>query len=156
MISINYFFISTNSTLLFFPRLTDELLGFIGIVWSVVAIAMILIILVQKGKGGGLGGAFGGAGGGGGLLGTKTGDFLTWVTIGLVFFFFFLAILLVKFGNPADADDLRATVQSAPAGNTTGTDALGTDDADATADTDADTGNTDAPVAPEDADEKTE
>jgi len=30
-----------------------------------------------------LSGAFGGGGGAGGLLGTKTGDFLTWVTISL-------------------------------------------------------------------------
>jgi len=73
--------------------------GLISVVWLISALMLIGIILIQKGKGGGLGGAFGGAGGGGGLLGTKTGDFLTWVTIGLVFLFFFLAIVLVKIGG---------------------------------------------------------
>ncbi|MCF7956373.1 MAG: preprotein translocase subunit SecG [Phycisphaerae bacterium] len=99
--------------------LANVLITFIGIVWLIVALLLIGIILIQKGKGGGLGGAFGGAGGGGGLLGTKTGDFLTWVTIGLVFLFFFLAIILVKYGKlsaPEGLEDLPpATNQSAPA-----------------------------------------
>lgn len=64
------------------------------------SILLILIILVQKGKGGGLSAAFGGGGGGGGVLGTKTGDFLTWVTIGLVVVWFFLAIVMAKFYKP--------------------------------------------------------
>ena len=73
------------------------LMGFLSVVWVLVALAMILIILLQKGKGGGLSGAFGGAGGGAGLLGTKTGDFLTWVTITLVTIFLVLGIVLGKF-----------------------------------------------------------
>lgn len=60
---------------------------------------MILIILLQKGRGGGLGAAFGG-GGAGSLLGTKTGDFLTWVTIALVAGFLVLAVLMGKFMRP--------------------------------------------------------
>lgn len=82
-------------------------ISLISIVWLLVALLLIGIILIQKGKGGGLGGAFGGAGGGGGLLGTKTGDFLTWVTIGLVFLFFFLAVILVKYGKDTSSDDLK-------------------------------------------------
>jgi len=99
------------------------LITFISVVWFIVALLLIFIILIQKGKGGGLGGAFGGAGGGGGLLGTKTGDFLTWVTISLVFLFFFLAVILVKFGkDTSTSDDLKATPQApqttgTPAGN---------------------------------------
>ena len=81
--------------------------GCIGVVWLIVALLLIFIILIQKGKGGGLGGAFGGAGGGGGLLGTKTGDFLTWVTIALVFLFFTLAIILVKYGKLSAVDGLE-------------------------------------------------
>jgi preprotein translocase subunit SecG len=82
-------------------------ISIISVIWLIVALMLIGIILIQKGKGGGLGGAFGGAGGGGGLLGTKTGDFLTWVTIGLVFLFFFLAIILVKYGKDTSSDDLK-------------------------------------------------
>lgn len=65
-----------------------------------VCIALILIILLQKGRGGGLGAAFGG-GGAGSLLGTKTGDFLTWVTISLVAGFLVLAVLMGKFMRPS-------------------------------------------------------
>ncbi len=61
---------------------------------------LILIILIQKGRGGGLSAAFGG-GGGGGLLGSKTGDFLTWVTIALVGVFLTLAVFLAKYHKPA-------------------------------------------------------
>jgi len=65
-------------------------------------LALILIILIQKGRGGGLSAAFGGAGGGG-LLGSKTGDFLTWVTIVLVGVFLGLAVLLAKYYKPSKA-----------------------------------------------------
>ena len=62
-------------------------------------LALILIILIQKGRGGGLSAAFGG-GGGGGLLGSKTGDFLTWVTIALVAMVLGLAVFLAKYYKP--------------------------------------------------------
>lgn len=80
--------------------------------WVLVAISLILIVLIQKGKGGGLGAAFGG--GAGGVLGTKTGDFLTWVTIGLVVLFLFLAVIMAKYYRPKVSEELKAPV-SAPA-----------------------------------------
>lgn len=67
-----------------------------------VCLALILIILLQKGRGGGIGAAFGG-GGAGSLLGTKTGDFLTWVTICLVAGFLVMAVLMGKFMRPSGA-----------------------------------------------------
>ena len=70
-------------------------------------VGLILIILLQKGKGGGLGAAFGG-GGAGSLLGTKTGDFLTWVTISLVAGFLVLAVLMGKFMRPTGATSTLA------------------------------------------------
>ncbi|AQT67216.1 preprotein translocase subunit SecG [Anaerohalosphaera lusitana] len=73
----------------------------VSVLWVLIALLLILVVLLQKGKGGGLGGAFGGAGApGGGLLGTKTGDFLTWVTIAMVGLFLILGIMLVKFYRP--------------------------------------------------------
>jgi len=84
-----------------------------AVLWLFVAICLILLILVQKGRGGGLSGAFGGAGGAGSLLGTKTGDFLTWVTISLVVLFLLLAIVLVKFYRPVSSEDLSQTPQTA-------------------------------------------
>jgi preprotein translocase subunit SecG len=80
------------------------IMNLVMVVWVFVTIALILLILIQKGKGGGLSGAFGGLGAGG-LLGTKTGDFLTWVTIGFVVTFLGLAVLLVKFYKPIPPED---------------------------------------------------
>ena len=71
----------------------------VAVLFVLVAIVLILVILVQKGRGGGLSAAFGG-GAGGGLLGSKTGDFLTWVTIILVAVFLFLAVVMNKFYRP--------------------------------------------------------
>jgi preprotein translocase subunit SecG len=61
------------------------------------------VVLVQKGRGGGLSGAFGGAMASG-ILGSKTGDFLTWVTIILVSVFLTLAVVMAKFYKPAVGD----------------------------------------------------
>ena len=60
---------------------------------------LILVVLIQKGKGGGLSSAFGG-GMASGLLGSKTGDVLTWITIGVVGFFLFVAVVLDKWWRP--------------------------------------------------------
>ena len=86
------------------------LMNMVSIVWGAIALMLILIILIQKGKGGGLSAAFGGAGGGG-LLGTKTGDFLTWVTISLAVLFLMLTLVMVKWYRPTGSEGL----ESAPA-----------------------------------------
>jgi preprotein translocase subunit SecG len=75
----------------------------VAAVWFICALALILIILVQKGRGGGLSAAFGG-GMASGILGSKTGDFLTWVTIVLVSVFITLSVVLAKIHQPADSD----------------------------------------------------
>jgi len=71
----------------------------VAALWIICAIILVLVVLIQKGKGGGLGGAFGG-GAAGGILGSKTGDFLTWVTIILAGVFLFIGVLLAKFYKP--------------------------------------------------------
>jgi preprotein translocase subunit SecG len=71
-----------------------------AVLFVLCSVLLVLIILIQKGKGGGLSGAFGG-GMAGGLLGSKTGDFLTWVTIVLVAVFLGLALLMAKFYRPS-------------------------------------------------------
>jgi len=67
------------------------------------SVALILIILIQKGRGGGLSAAFGG-GMASNILGSKTGDFLTWITIVLVGIFLTLAVLMAKFYRPSISD----------------------------------------------------
>ena len=68
----------------------------VAVLFVLCCIALILIVLIQKGKGGGLSGAFGGAMASG-ILGSKTGDFLTWVTIVLAGVFLSLAVIMAKF-----------------------------------------------------------
>lgn len=80
------------------------IMKFVAGVFVLCAMALILIILIQKGRGGGLAGAFGGGGGAGGVLGSKTGDFLTWLTIGLASLFFILLVLMAKFYQPSVSD----------------------------------------------------
>jgi len=74
----------------------------VAVLFVVCCMALILIILIQKGRGGGLSAAFGG-GMAGGILGSKTGDFLTWVTIVLVGMFLTLAVVMAKFYKPSDS-----------------------------------------------------
>jgi preprotein translocase subunit SecG len=60
------------------------------------AIFLILIVLVQRGRGGGLAGAFGGAGGQS-AFGTKAGDLFTKITIGVATFWIVLCLAALKF-----------------------------------------------------------
>ena len=84
-----------------FPLLAFGFMSVVAVFFVFCALALILIILVQKGKGGGLSGAFGG-GMASGILGSKTGDFLTWVTIVLVGVFLTLAVVMAKYYKPSD------------------------------------------------------
>lgn len=74
-----------------------------AVLFVICAVSLVLIILVQKGRGGGLSAAFGG-GIAGGLLGSKTGDFLTWVTVVLMGVFLMLAVVMAKFYKPPYSD----------------------------------------------------
>jgi len=64
----------------------------------IVCLFLILLILIQKGRGGGLSGAFGG-GGGNTAFGSKTGDVLTWATSIVFGVFLLLAISLNLLAN---------------------------------------------------------
>ena len=75
----------------------------VAVVFVISAAALVLVVLIQKGRGGGLSGAFGG-GMASGILGSKTGDFLTWVTIVLVGLFLTLAVVMAKFYKPEVSD----------------------------------------------------
>jgi len=63
-------------------------------------LVLILVVLIQKGRGGGLSTALAG-GVASGILGSKTGDFLTWVTIVVVGVFLAIAVLMARFYKPA-------------------------------------------------------
>jgi preprotein translocase subunit SecG len=65
---------------------------FIGILFIVVCLLLIMIVLLQRGRGGGLSGAFGGAGGHS-AFGAKTGDVFTWITVGMVALYLLLSVV---------------------------------------------------------------
>jgi preprotein translocase subunit SecG len=64
------------------------------VTFLIVLLSFILIglVLLQKNRGSGLSGAFGGAGGSS-AFGTKTGDVLTWVTVGVTAAFLFMFVI---------------------------------------------------------------
>ena len=59
------------------------------------ALFLILLVLIQRGKGGGLSGALGGMGGQS-AFGTKAGDTFTRITIGVAAFWIVLCVLSVR------------------------------------------------------------
>ncbi len=84
----------------------------------VTALFLIVLVLIQRGKGGGLAGAFGGMGGQS-AFGTKAGDLFTKITVGLATFWILLCMFAVwKLGRPSSEGPLdadlggRATVRS--------------------------------------------
>ena len=60
------------------------------VMFLAICVLLILVILLQKGRGGGLAGAFGGVGGHS-AFGAKTGDVFTWITVALTFLFILMA-----------------------------------------------------------------
>jgi preprotein translocase subunit SecG len=67
----------------------------LGILMFLTAVFLIVLVLIQRGKGGGLAGAFGGMGGQS-AFGTKAGDLFTRITIGVAAFWIILCIVTVR------------------------------------------------------------
>ncbi|MBN2842342.1 MAG: preprotein translocase subunit SecG [Sedimentisphaerales bacterium] len=76
----------------------------LAIIFVAVCVLLVLLVLLQKGRGGGLASAFGGEGGQS-AFGSKTGDVFTWITIGVVVTFGLLAIILAKYYKPAEMEE---------------------------------------------------
>jgi preprotein translocase subunit SecG len=84
----------------------------------IVSVFMILLILIQKGRGGGLASAFGGAGGNT-AFGAKTGDVLTWATSVVFGIFLILAVVMNLVANQVNVQ--RTAVPGATAAPTSST-----------------------------------
>jgi len=67
----------------------------LGLFLVLSSLFLILLVLIQRGRGGGLAGAFGGAGGQS-AFGTKAGDVFTKITIGVAAFWILLCILALN------------------------------------------------------------
>ncbi|GAB4131635.1 preprotein translocase subunit SecG [Thermopirellula anaerolimosa] len=63
---------------------------------SLTAVFMVLLVLIQRGRGGGLAGAFGGMGGQS-AFGAKAGDTFTRITIGVAAFWIVLCVLALGY-----------------------------------------------------------
>jgi preprotein translocase subunit SecG len=86
---------------------------------SLLAVAMllcglflILLVLIQRGKGGGLSGAFGGAGGSS-AFGSRAGDTFTRITIYVAAVWLLLIMLTIKLTQPPPAEGVRQAVTPA-------------------------------------------
>ncbi len=71
------------------------------------AVFLILLVLVQRGRGGGLSGAFGGMGGQS-AFGTKAGDTFTRITVVAATIWIVLCIIAAKFLGTTDGDRFAA------------------------------------------------
>jgi len=84
--------------------------------FAVLAILLMVVILLQRGKGVGLAGAFGGSGGAT-AFGAKTGDILTWVTIiGAILLLTFTVVLNYVFVETGPGLGSGAAAPAGPAG----------------------------------------
>ncbi len=106
------------------PVLTLGFVSFAGVMFVLFFAAcflLMLTVLIQKPQGGGLAGAFGsGAGSGQTAFGTRTGDALTWATIGMFVLYLGTAIGLNLASRPESLTPRPTTAESAPATTTTG------------------------------------
>jgi preprotein translocase subunit SecG len=76
---------------------------------------LIVLVLIQRGKGGGLAGALGGMGGQS-AFGTKAGDLFTRITMVVAAFWIVLCVLCVKWFNAASGRlDVRGSPTPPPA-----------------------------------------
>ncbi len=86
---------------------------FLGFLLSVTAIFLIMLVLVQRGRGGGLAGALGGMGGSS-AFGAKAGDVFTRITVITASIWILLCVASVKLLSEPDPTDLT-TDTAAPA-----------------------------------------
>ena len=92
----------------------------IPVVWDrlilLLGVFLILLVLIQRGKGGGLAGAFGGVGGSS-PFGSRAGDTFTRITIGVATVWILMIVLEVKMVQWSKGDQANA---AALGGSTSG------------------------------------
>ena len=86
--------------------------GLLMILLFLTALFLIVLVLIQRGKGGGLAGAFGGLGGQS-AFGTKAGDLFTKITIGVAFAWIVLCMITVAVLSGSKEGTLNSALGSA-------------------------------------------
>ena len=88
--------------------------GLMNVILILSSLFLILLVLIQRGKGGGLSGAFGGAGGSS-AFGSRAGDTFTRITIyAAAFWVLFIMITIRMTQPPARASAKETPVAPAP------------------------------------------
>jgi preprotein translocase subunit SecG len=98
----------------------DLLKGLVFLLLVVSAVFLILVVMVQRGKGGGLAGALGGMGGQS-AFGTKAGDLFTRITIGVAAVWIVVSMVAVKLyatGGGVLSEQMGSAPAAAPAPTT--------------------------------------
>ncbi len=85
-----------------FPLLASFVTTLFGLALAGIAIFLILLVLVQRGRGGGLAGALGGMGGSS-AFGAKAGDVFTKITVVVASIWIVLCIAAAKFSTPTSS-----------------------------------------------------
>jgi preprotein translocase subunit SecG len=85
----------------------------LNVVLLLAGIFLILLILIQRGKGGGLAGAFGGSGGSS-AFGSRAGDAFTRVTIMTAAVWILLIMILIRTTQPAPSSEPSVLLPDAP------------------------------------------
>jgi len=126
-------------------------LFFLGVLLLFGSLFMMLLILVQRGKGGGLTGALGGMGGAS-AFGTKAGDVFTKVTVITSIIWITLCMITIAAFNPPPRSTKTADVETSMSATDSGeseSDAGATDGADADAATTEGTDSTESSTSTE-------
>jgi preprotein translocase subunit SecG len=90
--------------------------GLMNVVLILSSLFMILLVLIQRGKGGGLSGAFGGAGGSS-AFGSRAGDTFTRITIYAAAFWVLFIMITIRMTQPQapTSSDTQQSNPTAPA-----------------------------------------
>ena len=90
------------------------IVGLVNILLIVIGLFLILLVLIQRGRGGGLAGAFGGAGGQS-AFGSKAGDAFTRFTIYVAAAWILLLMIEIKLVQGAISEEKRQAARLEPA-----------------------------------------
>ena len=106
------------SVMLLFGAIPSWVPGVLNLVLGLASVFLIILVLIQRGKGGGLAGAFGGTGGSS-AFGSRAGDVFTRVTIYVAAVWILLIMFLIKMVQPtnplpSDRPTIEQRVPAAP------------------------------------------
>jgi preprotein translocase subunit SecG len=101
-----------------FAALRDWLPPILNILILLAGLFLILLVLIQRGKGGGLAGAFGGIGGSS-AFGSRAGDQFTRITLVTAAIWVLLIMLMAKIVQPPPRGNPNPELDKPPAGEQT-------------------------------------